>query len=251
MLKEEKRLLKLQLKAKNSLRDSKTSPGAHELSVSSTTGVSTGGSSLSLASSATPLTSELTGLAGTPHLGDESPSSQANQATTSTTSSILPHSPHLSRPSASLIKLQPLKVEELAIPGAPTSSSSGPVRPSKLEALQASRSGTSGTSSDSKSPPSRVRRAVPGGVRSETDERNRSSGMDIGAPRSSTSSRGTSNLAEDQSVSLLKDELWDEKSGQPAYKKELTGPGGHPSDKALGDYFTDVSVNPEPVVIPK
>lgn len=230
VLKEEKRLLKLQLKAKNSLRDAKPgAPGA--LDSSSTTGVGTATSSLSLSSSTTPLSSELTNLTGPSHLGDETSTSQAtNQAG---------HSSPRTKPA--FIKLEPLKVEELPLPKAPSATSTpGPIRPSKLEALQASRTTMAGSPEESKL--SRGRRSVlgaEGGV------------QDAPGKASRGSERPASTRSVDDPVTLLKDELWDESTGQPAYRKKLQGPGGRPSDKALGDYFAEVSASPEPLIIPE
>lgn len=214
VLKEEKRLLKLQLKAKNNLRDGKAGPSAHERSMSSTTGVSTAGSSLSVAS------------AGRSHPGDESSRGQSRLPTTPGAIHPSPPSPLLGLQSPvgsrgpPLPKLEPLRVEELP---SPTTSSSAvsPVRPSKLEALQASTAGTK---------LSRERRSTTGGGPSEGQER------PSGVRDSETG---------------LRDQLWDETTGEPKYQSDLKGPGGRASDKALGDYLSEAIINPEPLVIPK
>ncbi|XP_022660119.1 uncharacterized protein LOC111249912 isoform X6 [Varroa destructor] len=210
VLKEEKRLLKLQLKAKNNLRDGKADPGAHEPPLSSRTGMSAAGSLLSVASTSRS------------HPGDESSRSQSRLPTTADTIHPPPPRPSMSvqSPVGSrgplLPKLEPLKVEEL-----PSSTSAmSPIRPSKLEALE---TGVARVM--------RGRRSVAGGGPDETEA-------------------DWSGVHESATGTSLKDELWRETMQEPKYKSDQKGISGRASNKILGDYLAKASVNPEPLIIP-
>lgn len=210
VLKEEKRLLKLQLKAKNNLRDGKADPGAHEPPLSSKTGMSAAGSLLSVASTSRS------------HPGDESSRSQSRLPTTADTIRPPPPRPSMSLQSPVgsrgplLPKLEPLKVEEL-----PSSTSAmSPIRPSKLEALE---TGVARVM--------RGRRSVAGGGPDETEA-------------------DWSGVHESATGTSLKDELWRETMQDPKYKSDQKGIGGRASNKTLGDYLAKASVNPEPLIIP-
>lgn len=61
---------------------------------------------------------------------------------------------------------------------------------------------------------------------------------------SPTLSRGRRSADEESSTALLREQLWDEKAGQPRYKT------GGSSAQDVSDYLKDASVN-EPLVIPK
>ncbi|OQR80287.1 hypothetical protein BIW11_05160, partial [Tropilaelaps mercedesae] len=240
VLKEEKRLLKLQLKAKNKLRDGEIAPSAHERPMSSTTGVSTAGSSLSVSStSAMPLTNEHGTLAGISHPCDES---LRNQPRLPIAPGCIQSPSLLSLHNAAgprgppLPKLEPLKVEELPLPTVATRCvSTSAAKPRLLDACEASTANPK---------MSRGRRSVSGDRLEETKPPSHKAGT-IGASKP----RGSS--FDDQSISSLQDQLWDEATGEPKYKRGEASIGGRALDKALGDYLIEASINPELPVIPK